>query len=48
MEWVGKSNPFDASVDLGLLPRILKGLHVLVCKMVDLVIWRFETMEERE
>jgi hypothetical protein len=48
MEWMGKSNPFDASVDLGLLPLILKRLHVLVCKMADLVNWRFATMEERE
>jgi hypothetical protein len=48
MKWRGKSNRLDGSVDLGLLPRIPKGLQVLVARMGDLVILSFATMEERE
>jgi hypothetical protein len=48
MKWRGKSNGFGGSVDLGLLPRILEGLQVLVARMGDLVLRSFATMEERE
>jgi hypothetical protein len=48
LEWMGKSNSFGESVDLGLLPRIPKGLQVLVARMGDLVIWSTTTMEKRE
>jgi hypothetical protein len=36
-----KSNRLGGSVDLGLLPRILKGLQVLVARMGDLVLSSF-------
>jgi hypothetical protein len=48
MKWRGKSNRLGGSVDIGLLPRIPKGLQVLVDRMGDLVLWSFATMEERE
>jgi hypothetical protein len=48
MKWRGKSNHLGGSVDLGLLPRIPKGHHVLVARMGDLVLWSFATMEEKE
>jgi hypothetical protein len=44
----GKSNRLGGSVDLVLLPRIPKGLQVLVARMGDLVILSFATMEDRE
>jgi hypothetical protein len=44
----GKSNCFGGSVDLGLLPRIPKGLQVLVARMVDLGIFSLATMDERD
>jgi hypothetical protein len=47
-KWRGKSNRFGGSVDLGLRPRIPKGLQVLVARMGDLVILSFATMDERE
>jgi hypothetical protein len=47
MKWRGKSNCLGRSVDLGLLPRIPKGLQVLVARMGDLVLWSFATMEGR-
>jgi hypothetical protein len=34
--------------DLGLLPRITKGLQVLVARMRDIVLLRFATLEETE
>jgi hypothetical protein len=46
MKWRGKSNRLGGSVNLGLLPRIPKGLYVLVARMGDLVIISFATMEE--
>jgi hypothetical protein len=43
---MGKLNPFGGSVDLGLLPRIPKGLQVLVARMGDLYDLSFPTMKE--
>jgi hypothetical protein len=48
MKWIGKSNRLSGSVDLVLLPRISKGIQVLVAIMGDLVSLSFATMEERE
>jgi hypothetical protein len=48
MKWRERSNCLGRSVDLGLLPRIPKGLQVLVSRMGDLIKWSFATMEERE
>jgi hypothetical protein len=48
MKWRDKSNHLGGSVDLGLLPRIPKGLKVLVARMGDLVILSFATMVESE
>jgi hypothetical protein len=48
MKWMGKSNSFGGSVDLGILRRIPKGLQVLVSRMEDLVILSSSTKEERE
>jgi hypothetical protein len=45
---MGKSNSFDGSVDLDLLPRIPKGLKVLVARLGDLRIWSSTLMEDRE
>jgi hypothetical protein len=47
MEWMGKSNPFARSVDLGRLPQTPKGLLVLAAAMGDIVDLSFATMEER-
>jgi hypothetical protein len=48
MEWMGKSNLFGESVDLGLLPRTPKGLQIPVARMGDLVDLSIATTEERE
>jgi hypothetical protein len=42
------ANRLGGNIDPGLLPRIQKGLQVLVARMGDLVILSFTTIEERD
>jgi hypothetical protein len=48
MKWMGNSNPFGGSVDLGLLLRIRKGFQVLVAREGDLVNLSLTLMVARE
>jgi hypothetical protein len=48
MKWMGNSNPFSGSVDIGLLLRIPKGLQVLVAREGDLEHLSLVVMEEWE